>query len=187
LSPQTNRAQARERIYEYLRQYGLAHLKAVEKHTKLDEALIRLVLSEDGIPAGRIYTCTETAEMLGITTSSVQRIALRLDLGRQKGPTYPRLLSSGDIDAIREFRRLHPVGPGRDVERFEKMPDFPGKRLRQYRELAGLNQAALADAAQVSKQTISQIETGKIKKIKPAFAEIFAQVLDVDVDVFTVD
>ena len=65
-------------------------------------------------------TVTEAAERLGIESQTL-RLTIRsmreeaIEIGQQKGPTYPILLSIREVKKIKQWREEHP--PGRPTEK----------------------------------------------------------------------
>jgi len=59
------------------------------------------------------YTVSECAHLLKTSPRTVQRIALRLGVGRSRGPSCPVLLTGEEVLQIRTHREAHPPGrPG---------------------------------------------------------------------------
>ena len=65
------------------------------------------------IVPGDTYTVSEGAHLLGTSPRTVQRIAVRLGLGRSRGPNCPVLLTGEEIQRIGAHRLEHRPGrPG---------------------------------------------------------------------------
>jgi DNA-binding Xre family transcriptional regulator len=60
------------------------------------------------------------------------------------------------------------------------MADVDGEALRIHRQRRGLTQTELADMAGTSKFVVSRLETGAMRRVKTATAELLAAALDVE-------
>jgi excisionase family DNA binding protein len=133
--------------------------------------------AQDRPGTAELLTLTQGAQQVGVSKSTIRRWIVR-----------------GQLPAVRIGRRHYvrpadlataqAVGQGQlEDRRWRRNPQRAGKRLRQLREAAGLNQQTLAAASGVTHEEISRIEQGQRTPLRST-VRVLAEALGVGPEVF---